>query len=287
MNKFFIAAVVGIFFGFVAYNIASITSKENIFPVNNKQYFSEVYSAINNAEKSVHISMFTIKYYSEYEESNEKKLLDALINAARRGLDVKVMTEGGSSFLGDAFVLEQRPACDYLSSGGVDARFDAPDRTTHTKLVIIDSSVIILGSTNWNYYALEENNEANIVVESREVAEKYENYFESLWSESVGCSFNTTAGCDSVNAILSNRNYCSGKTAFANGTAENVIFKASKKGNNYTTFSIGEISVFSWGHPNVTDGQLVFVKGIYSKEKTIGDYVFTDEIEAENVEILP
>jgi phosphatidylserine/phosphatidylglycerophosphate/cardiolipin synthase-like enzyme len=42
----------------------------------------------------------------------------------------------------------------------------------------------VLGSTNWNYYSVEQNVEANVaLVGLPEVAEAYEAYFEWLWSE--------------------------------------------------------------------------------------------------------
>lgn len=65
--------------------------------------------------------------------------------------------------------------------------------------------------------------------------------------------------------------------------------KTSKAGRDYTVFPLyGEaygdkVSVFTWGHPALAQGQKVTVTGTFVKEKTVGPYTFTNEIEAEEI----
>ncbi len=285
MLKIIPAIIVGIFFGCAAFFAVSLISGENIETANNRDYFQAAYSSVKNAKSSIHISMFTMKFYPENKNSKENMLLDALIEAKQRGVKVKIVIEGGDEFLGDEYTMEQKEACDYLAANGVEVRFDAPGRTTHTKLVIVDD-IVLIGSTNWNYYALEHNNEANVLIKSSKIAREYEKYFDKIWQESILCSFNITADCTSINSTLSNRMACDGKVSFINGTASGLELKTSQKGNNYTTFNIGKISIFAWGHLNMTEGQWIFVKGIYSKEKQVGGYTFENEIEATEIEVL-
>ena len=110
-------------------------------------------------------------------------LLDDLIEASKRGVDVKVMLEGGEEFLGENFTEAQTKTKEYLEEGGVKVKFDGEGVTTHAKLIVIDERVVILGSTNWNYYSLDRNNEASVLIKSNEAGIYYEDYFEKLWNQ--------------------------------------------------------------------------------------------------------
>ena len=98
-----------------------------------------------------------------------------LIEAANRGVDVRIVA--------DEFQTE-KAVIDYLRSKGIDIKFDNPKRTTHSKLIIIDRKVVIVGSTNWSYYAVEQNHESNVIIVSDKIAEEFEEYFEEVWGES-------------------------------------------------------------------------------------------------------
>ncbi len=160
--------------GYVVFN-------DNTKMVVNNNYFPQAHMLINDAEKSVHVIMFQIRKYGAEE------LIDDLIRARERGLDVKVLIEGGEDFLGKSFYEKQKKACEYLKENGIEIRKDKKGITTHAKLIIADNSVLI-GSTNWNYYSFEKNNEANVLITSQKLAEDFENYFSALWNKSEeGC----------------------------------------------------------------------------------------------------
>ncbi len=291
-----VAAVVGVFFGLVAYSLSHLITENRITPVVNDMYFNAAYSSIRAASSSVHIVMFTMKYYPDYEGNRENKLLDALKAAKQRGVDVKIVLEGGSSYLGEAFGSDQRQACSYLDAGGVEVRFDPGNVTTHAKLLIADGRTVIVGSTNWNYQALEQNNEASVLLNDPATAAVYEDYFRSIWSASEDCGAALEyradqespayGACGTASDILSNRGYCDGREVVINGTVSGIQLRTSKKGSDYSSFSVGRLNVFSWGHTNVTNGQWVVVRGIYSKENVVGEYTFRDEIEASEITAL-
>jgi len=144
-------------------------------------YARALLALLEDAERSIHVSMYRMSYYSGYGDSLANDLLRALTDAANRGLDVKVLlddcayyADSAEANLMSALVLQQR---------GVDVRFDDPGLTTHTKLVVIDGQTVVLGSTNWNYYALQQNCEIAIAfVNLPEVAAAFEAFFLSLWA---------------------------------------------------------------------------------------------------------
>ena len=144
-------------------------------------YVHVLLQLLGQAERSIHVSMYRMSYYSGYGDSLANDILHALTDAAHRGLDVKVLlddcayyADSAEANLTSAIVLHQR---------GVEVRLDDPSLTTHAKLVVIDGETVLLGSTNWNYYSLEMNCETDVVfVNLPEVAATFEAYFHSLWS---------------------------------------------------------------------------------------------------------
>lgn len=142
-------------------------------PVTDAMYFDAVHDVLQDARYSIHLVLFEVKYYTNYPDSKENQLVEDLIVAAARGVDVKVIVDQYS---------RENNAFEYLRENGVDIRYDPEYVTTHSKLVIVDGKIVVLGSTNWSYYGLEKNHEANLVVEDAEVATYFEKYFQSLWS---------------------------------------------------------------------------------------------------------
>ena len=143
-------------------------------------YASLVLELLRGARRSVHVAMYRVSIYPSYPDSLANELVDALISAAGRGLDVRVLIDDCSTYaesadanLASAITLHQR---------GIEVRLDAPEETTHAKLIVIDEESVVLGSTNWNYYSLERNVEVNVgLLRIPAVAAPFEAYFEILW----------------------------------------------------------------------------------------------------------
>lgn len=138
-------------------------------------------SLLNEARESIHVVMYRASYYPIYRNSLSNDILNALVSAAGRGVEVKVLLDDCAFYPESAQA--NREAAYYLADHGIAVRFDDPSVTTHAKLVIIDGRHIILGSTNWNYYSLEKNNEADIaVIGIPDLANTYERFFTFIWN---------------------------------------------------------------------------------------------------------
>jgi hypothetical protein len=241
--------------------------------------------------------MFEMRHYPEYNEreSEVNLLLQDLIDAKNRGVEVKVILEGGEDFLGTEFEEKQKKSCLFLQNSGIDIKFDPRGITTHAKLVIVDHETVIIGSTNWNFYSLKKNKEASALIKSKAFARDYENYFSNLWkiSKEAKCEIFPTETCSSIEKILSNREECDGRTVRITGVATNIKQKVSKAGNDYTTFKLttsdgkdgkSSLKIFTFGHPSIFEGENIIVKGTYHKEKYVSGFQYYDEIEAEEIE---
>jgi len=148
-------------------------------------YASAARLLIDAAEHSVHAALYRVSVYAAYSDSASNQLLDALVRAARRGLDVRILIVD-CRFYADSATANLMSAL-YLCERGIPVRFDEPDETMHAKLLIIDGEDVLVGSTNWNYYALERNVEASVaLLEMRNVAARFDEYFEELWRSGRG-----------------------------------------------------------------------------------------------------
>ncbi len=156
---------------------AAVTDQtcENIRVVNDREYFEAVSPLLKNSKESIHILMFNVAYYVKYPNSTMNFIIRDLIEAADRGVDVKIVADEYQS---------TEATVEYLQSRGINIKFDNPEQTTHSKLIIVDGKVVIVGSTNWSYYAIEKNHESNVIIESEIIAEEFELYFEAIWEES-------------------------------------------------------------------------------------------------------
>jgi hypothetical protein len=73
------------------------------------------------------------------------------------------------------------------------------------------------------------------------------------------------------------------------GAVASLKETTSRRGNDYSTFKLqdpsgcGALSVFTWGHPTVSNGDQVRVEGTFEVEHDVGQYKFYNELEATKV----
>jgi len=77
------------------------------------------------------------------------------------------------------------------------------------------------------------------------------------------------------------------------GSVAGLRETTSRAGNDYTTFKLQDqagscaVSVFTWGHPALTNSGHVRVEGKFETEHHQGRYTFYNEVEATKVTPLP
>ena len=97
-------------------------------------------------------------------------------------MDVKVILEQGESVSGGWFGSKKiqpeqhERVVQFLEQHGVPYVLDAPDISTHAKLIVIDELYTVVGSTNWSYSAITKNHETAVIIRSRQVAKSYIEY---------------------------------------------------------------------------------------------------------------
>ena len=124
---------------------------------------------IRKANESIHVMMYGFTL---------DELADALIGAAGRGVEVKVLIESESTgWKGSEH--------EKLIERGISLKLDSNPHTMHHKVMIIDGRIVVTGSYNWTWSAEKNNDENVIVIDDPAIASVYEEEFQRLWSQGL------------------------------------------------------------------------------------------------------
>ena len=133
--------------------------------ISNRKYAPKVLEEINKAESTIFVTLYYIGYYGY--EGVVKELMDGLVSASRRGVKVTVILDEGKRVNQYTQYLKNERAFAYLLHHGIDVFYDDLKTTTHSKMIVIDNEIIILGSTNWSAESLMKSREASILIRSK------------------------------------------------------------------------------------------------------------------------
>ena len=165
--------------------------RQNTFPADqpectiilltNKDYFPALIKAIDDARDEIFISIFSFKV-GAHKDSYPDQVVLHLSQAVRRGVKVKVILENTGNR--DQKLDEQNQRTkNNLEEKGVKVYLDSPKRTTHTKLIVIDQKMVLLGSHNLTSAALKYNNEVSILLENPALAKSARDYMLTITKE--------------------------------------------------------------------------------------------------------
>ncbi len=182
MNKGYLLLIIAVVFFSSCHNKELLDppyGDRSVIVVSDRDYASFVLASFSEAEVYIHVVMYSMKYYPDDSTNGVSQLLNELIYANERGVDVRVLLERSEY---NSSLNEQNESTRfYLESNGIDVQFDSPTITTHGKLVIIDNREAFVGSANWSKSAIEKNNEVNVKINEEGIVEELESYFQNLW----------------------------------------------------------------------------------------------------------
>lgn len=151
---------------------------EDIQLVTDAQYFDVAKKMIQEAKSSLRVMMFEMGYYEKYSNTPSNILIKELIEARKRRVKVEVILEVREG--DDRTTKRNRQTGKILSEGGVEVIYDPPLKTMHGKLMVADGELILLGSTNWVFSSLTNNNEVSVLIRSKELAKALIDYFNEV-----------------------------------------------------------------------------------------------------------
>jgi len=133
-----------------------------------KQYPKIVIPKIDEAKKSIDIIMFDWRWYPNDPGASVQLFNQSLVRAGRRGVNVRAITNFGD-------------IVKTLEKVGVKAKKLRSKNLVHAKIIIIDESIVIIGSHNFTQNAFNMNFEISCMFENSDNAKEYLQYFNNLW----------------------------------------------------------------------------------------------------------
>lgn len=121
---------------------------------------------INNSQKYIYIPAFLVTH---------KSMIDSLISAKKKGVDVKIIIDATST--------NNYKKIKTLRDNGIQLKVENYAGKMHSKSIIIDDKYLVLGSMNFSYSGENKNDENSIIIENQRLAKYYRGYFEYLWSK--------------------------------------------------------------------------------------------------------
>ncbi|MBN1365880.1 MAG: hypothetical protein JW976_13815 [Syntrophaceae bacterium] len=134
--------------------------------ISDRAYEPAVIELLDNAKKSIVISMYII----EAEGNTPVRLLvKDLEEALDRGVSVDIYLNTRFK-AGHPLDIEKEEVVKILRKKGARIFAVTPSRRMHDKLIIVDSHYVVIGSANWSVSSLKNNYEAVALVDSPEFA---------------------------------------------------------------------------------------------------------------------
>ena len=151
---------------------ASAGAGETVRPAVNRDYLPAVLDLINGATNSIEFLQLEM-----HDDRAVQAIEAALAAAVKRGVRVRGMLDDGVDF--------NAAAVERLLALGAEAKLDTPVKMTHSKLVIVDGRVVLLGSTNWTGNSMGNNNETNVRLDDPVLAAYFTRYVAAVWADSA------------------------------------------------------------------------------------------------------
>jgi hypothetical protein len=112
-----------------------------------------------------------------------QKLLDALARKADAGCKVRVLVDQDGKDDPYRSHLINAAAVAFLSSSGVEVKGDPTERLLHSKSVVIDESVVVIGSHNWTAGSFFHYADASVAISGAQACRLWRTRFDGLWSQ--------------------------------------------------------------------------------------------------------
>ena len=164
-------------------------------PQGNLVHLEVALGLLGGAEEEVLLALYQLRRYPRYPDSPSNRLVDAILDAASRGVEVKVLLEGGEGNPDPRFARETRDIAAYLLLHGVEVALDPPGDTMHAKLLVVDGGDLMVSSANWSYYSLVRNVEAGAAILGvPPLASIARGFFRAAWEEAIPLGITANRG---------------------------------------------------------------------------------------------
>lgn len=145
----------------------SITTPSVCF-TSGKKCQTKLIDEIHKARKSIYVQAYSF---------TDRDVTDALVDAANRGVSVKVLLDKSNRN-------NNRSSKDFLIHNRVPLRFDYPAGIAHNKVMVFDQATVVTGSYNFSAAAYKRNTENLLILHSPDLAKEYIQNWQKRWEVS-------------------------------------------------------------------------------------------------------
>ncbi len=151
------------------------TRPPTCIPLVDEMYAPSLLRELNAANSSIYAVIYLADADPNYPRGPVFSILKAISNAASRGVKTTVVIDHNIEFwkknAGKDPVIKSENAYKWLKKNKVRVFLDDKERTTHSKLFIIDNRTVFIGSHNLTYSALKKNHEVSVMIQSEAFTE--------------------------------------------------------------------------------------------------------------------
>jgi hypothetical protein len=144
-----------------------------------RAYYNSLSSLIDGAKQSINLCMFHVVYSSQQHPT--RKLLDSLAAAKQRGVSTRVLMDQDRKTDPYHSLIINTPAKEFFEKNGIECRLDNSNFLLHSKYLVIDSTMVIVGSHNWSAGSYFNYRDLSFIVYSDTFARVVNDRFEHQW----------------------------------------------------------------------------------------------------------
>lgn len=145
-----------------------------------REYRGHALKLLRGAKERIDVAMFYM--VAANPAAPGEKLVEALIAAHQRGVRVRVVLDrDGKEDIYNSRTINQ-PVLKRLRQARVPVRVDNQRQLLHSKLVLIDSQDVLVGSHNWTAGSLRRYDDTSVHIESAGLRAEYGRMFDALWA---------------------------------------------------------------------------------------------------------
>jgi phosphatidylserine/phosphatidylglycerophosphate/cardiolipin synthase-like enzyme len=131
-------------------------------------FTSTVAGLIDDARERVWVMVYVMRSSGDADDP-VRHLITALERAHQRGCDVRVVLDASKKWRSDEIDQKHVDASALLTSLGIPVLVDDLKTRSHSKVVLIDHDLAVIGSHNWTFSALRLNRELSLVVQDARI----------------------------------------------------------------------------------------------------------------------
>ncbi|MEO0997672.1 MAG: phospholipase D-like domain-containing protein, partial [Pseudomonadota bacterium] len=146
-------------------------------------YFPRLKALLGAAPGRIDVAMFFVSLTGPTHPSGELLALLADAHDAGRAVRVLVDRDGDDDPYGSRII--NAAAIEFLAERGVPVRTDSAENLLHSKFVVIDERLAVLGSHNWTAGSYFRYHDTSVAIDSAEFAATLGERFQTLWDNGV------------------------------------------------------------------------------------------------------